>query len=242
MLPESCDKALLSDVMNQEPMDGEDYLMITLKATLNGMINRYVHTIFVAFSGNPPKFEIREPSIINPQIVKKNLESIGEYPLIVNSLDDLILFRLFGGHGIVRKRLVDEYWPDVNQAHTCVYGGHEPGFVVTESIPKSEFVKRPRKKNKENIRGRDGNKCMLCNSDKDLTLHHILPREQGGRSVQDNLINLCKTCHTKLHKNPQCFYDENLYKRIGVNKYSQKVSEHFWESVERYRRLMIKAL
>jgi hypothetical protein len=228
--------------MNQSPIDSEDYLMVTLTATSDGIINRYVHTIFVGFSGKPPKFEIREPSIINPEIMKKTLNSIGEFPLIVNSLRDLILFRIFGGHGIIRKKLVDEYWPEINQASTCVYGGHEPGFVDTDSIPNSEFVKRPRKKTKLRVKQRDENKCMFCNSDKNLTLHHILHRERGGRTVDNNLITSCAECQKKLHENPKQVFDDSLYKRIGVNKHYHKKNEQFWQDVEHYSILMLKAI
>jgi 5-methylcytosine-specific restriction protein A len=45
--------------------------------------------------------------------------------------------------------------------------------------------------------------CELCLKEGRLTLmdevHHILPVSQGGRHNQENLMSLCRSCHTKLH-------------------------------------------
>jgi len=30
-------------------------------------------------------------------------------------------------------------------------------------------------------------------------VHHILPLSRGGTSDEDNLMSLCKSCHSKIH-------------------------------------------
>lgn len=48
---------------------------------------------------------------------------------------------------------------------------------------------------------RDDHKCQYCKGkshDKILTVHHLISRQTGGNRP-DNLITLCKTCHSKHH-------------------------------------------
>lgn len=55
---------------------------------------------------------------------------------------------------------------------------------------------------REYVLYRDGHTCQCCKGkSKDLTLnvHHIESRKTGGNSP-NNLITLCKTCHTDYHK------------------------------------------
>jgi len=51
------------------------------------------------------------------------------------------------------------------------------------------------------------NNCFMpdCNYGYDLEVHHIQPLGKGGTDTFDNLIVLCKACHTrrKLHSNWQ---------------------------------------
>ena len=39
------------------------------------------------------------------------------------------------------------------------------------------------------------NKCGICKSRSKLTIHHILPRSEGGQNNKENLIVLCRPCH-----------------------------------------------
>jgi len=43
-------------------------------------------------------------------------------------------------------------------------------------------------------------KCSLCNKKSDfLEKHHIIPKSKGGLDTNDNLINICGECHSKIH-------------------------------------------
>jgi hypothetical protein len=44
---------------------------------------------------------------------------------------------------------------------------------------------------------RDHFKCYRCEDGnrRNLTVHHIIPREEGGNEEHENLITLCKACH-----------------------------------------------
>lgn len=43
---------------------------------------------------------------------------------------------------------------------------------------------------------RDGNKCLKCGSQTNLTLDHIIPFSQGGKTEESNLQTLCRSCNT----------------------------------------------
>jgi len=47
---------------------------------------------------------------------------------------------------------------------------------------------------------RDDWRCQDCGIRKRLTIHHIVPRTQGGSDHPDNLVTLCRTCHDAIHK------------------------------------------
>ena len=56
---------------------------------------------------------------------------------------------------------------------------------------------------KARILNRDGYKCQICkgkHKDSKLEVHHIVYRSQGGSDEAENLITLCHTCHSALHK------------------------------------------
>jgi len=61
---------------------------------------------------------------------------------------------------------------------------------------------------KELIINRDGNKCIICNSTKRITVHHIdgtgnhNAKKEDAKKINnslDNLLTMCGSCHTKLH-------------------------------------------
>lgn len=42
--------------------------------------------------------------------------------------------------------------------------------------------------------------CRICGSKKSVYVHHIIPKEFGGKNNSKNLIVLCKIHHNKLHR------------------------------------------
>ncbi len=70
---------------------------------------------------------------------------------------------------------------------------------------------------------RDGYKCQLCDSKKDLVVHHKRPLRTFDKTKEnwykkandlDNLITLCRSCHSKQHHNEK----ESMYVLIGVDR------------------------
>jgi len=61
------------------------------------------------------------------------------------------------------------------------------------------------KQKKERIKYEQNHKCGCCQkqlSSKDLEIHHIKFRINGGGDNDENLIALCRPCHKLTHKLP----------------------------------------
>jgi len=43
--------------------------------------------------------------------------------------------------------------------------------------------------------------CERCGSKKNLQLHHIQRKVNGGKDIGRNLMVLCQTCHKLFHEN-----------------------------------------
>jgi 5-methylcytosine-specific restriction endonuclease McrA len=50
------------------------------------------------------------------------------------------------------------------------------------------------------VKARDKHACRSCGIKIGLTVHHILPREEGGTDFPPNLITLCKYCHDEIEE------------------------------------------
>lgn len=48
---------------------------------------------------------------------------------------------------------------------------------------------------KQEVRRRDGFKCVVCDEEMNLHVHHKIPRKLGGPNHADNLVTLCASCH-----------------------------------------------
>ena len=94
---------------------------------------------------------------------------------------------------------------------------------------------------------RDNNKCQMCGTKSNLTVHHIKPRSEGGSDSITNLITLCYKCHdiAEIEKIPTAnlirnwaLEDNDIYEREkdGVQVSSDKENQS-WLYNGQYRRL-----
>lgn len=60
------------------------------------------------------------------------------------------------------------------------------------------FPKKARKKDKKAIKNKRG-RCEWCHKVGITDMHHIKTRGAGGADTPDNLIELCRVCHTLAH-------------------------------------------
>ena len=48
------------------------------------------------------------------------------------------------------------------------------------------------------VKRRANGMCELCGDEYNLSIHHIIPRNQGGSDDLENLALFCKTCHNAI--------------------------------------------
>lgn len=68
-------------------------------------------------------------------------------------------------------------------------------LLVYDKYPKTSV-----KFNRKNIFARDGNRCQYCGkrfSTTELSLDHIIPRSQGGKSTWTNIVCACTNCNKR---------------------------------------------
>lgn len=55
--------------------------------------------------------------------------------------------------------------------------------------------------------------CYFCDGGGDvLESHHIVPRRFGGSDSDENLVDLCPTCHERIER----LYNRRFYQKLGV--------------------------
>lgn len=59
---------------------------------------------------------------------------------------------------------------------------------------------------RELVISRDDHRCRSCNSANSLHAHHIIFREFGGSNDPSNLLSLCATCHSMIHRRKLIIY------------------------------------
>lgn len=74
---------------------------------------------------------------------------------------------------------------------------------------------------RKQIKEQWNNKCAYCDSEKDLTIDHIVPQSKGGLDNTKNVVCCCKTCnHLKGHTPwedwyfSQEFFSQENYEKI----------------------------
>jgi len=53
---------------------------------------------------------------------------------------------------------------------------------------------------RQRVLQRDGWKCQVCGSCRNLHVHHIRFRSKQGSDDEQNLITLCSDCHHETHQ------------------------------------------
>jgi 5-methylcytosine-specific restriction endonuclease McrA len=53
---------------------------------------------------------------------------------------------------------------------------------------------------RQKVLRRDGWRCQFCGAISNLEVHHKVFRSHQGENRDDNLITLCNTCHSGIHR------------------------------------------
>ncbi len=215
------------------------YFHVTLLAGEDGGLEYAITSHWIGFESYEPLIERRVPSVVNPGWFISHWDSIGEPYSIVSSEADAYRFLMMGGHALIERTLAEHFLPFVFESLSCRHHG-QVGFISTRNLPKEARNRAPTKKTRIRILKRDDWKCVICGRrpanyvDVELHVHHIRPWRNGGATVDDNLVTLCKTCHDGLEPH----FELDLFRLTGSGLPS--VAEHrkqYLEGVNRYRRI-----
>lgn len=211
-------KIELKRLIHQDFLHDTEYFQFSLFYNENNEFTYSFMTNWCGFDEENQLIELREPSLIVPEIAIQLFKDINEPLLIINNDKDFILFiNFFGGNGLITKKICEKFLFEIIKPQKNIktyYGGyHEIG-----SVPKYKFNRAANPKLRMKILKRDNFRCKICgnspqnNEHVELHLHHITPHSVGGLTEEKNLITLCHTCHKGLDPH----LDYSLYPLIDV--------------------------
>jgi hypothetical protein len=63
-------------------------------------------------------------------------------------------------------------------------------------------------------------RCQICGEHRPLAIeeHHVLPRRFGGSDKEDNLIEVCSSCHSAL----ESIYNKSFWSSVGLRPSSDQ--------------------
>lgn len=235
--------AFLREMTSYDP-EGE-YYALSLGMDHSGKMYWGSQTHWVGWSKRRTGWEIREASLVSPEIMTKLWNNAGRRWVAVHTFEHLYYFLRLGGDALVAKSLADKHLPDVVGPSECLKdGGHVHvgrGFIETSGLTDEEVTRRaPSRKLRGRVMKRDGRKCRICGrspmnyTDVELEVHHIIPWHMGGPTSEENLVTLCGTCHDGLDPH----YDPDL-RRIAKLPHAVEgldgCRDEHRADVERYR-------
>jgi hypothetical protein len=174
------------------------YYAIALGA-VGGQITVSVDTHFVGWPDDVPgPVEVRQASIVDPEILTGIWNDLSMPWIAVSSRLHMAVYFRSGGNALVEVGVAHEFFKPSVEPHPVVSVGPF-GFVGGPPGSRSMRGERPRPKHRRRILDRDNWQCRLCcRGDADgveLQIHHIRKASNGGPTVDENLLTLCRECH-----------------------------------------------
>jgi len=197
-------KEIAIDMAMRSPRNENEYYAISIIANQEGKPYWSCYSHWAGFEDDERKIELRQASlVVAARLVKILRDDLKEGCFIVDTLKELKVFLLLGGHAIIEKEISERVLSDILKPHPYVQTGFA-GFRAIKDLPKMIFQKAPTKKQRMRILKRDNYRCKICgqrpsnNVDITLHVHHIRQWAKGGVTDDANLITLCHTCHEGL--------------------------------------------
>lgn len=66
---------------------------------------------------------------------------------------------------------------------------------------------------------------------KNLQIHHIIPKRDGGENIPENMITVCKKCHGKIHSKmmkPPCPQPRYMVKKLRKLAFQNMMQNVFY--------------
>jgi len=234
----------ISEITTRNPDPGLNYYAITVLGKEDGNMSWSCYSHWERWANIERRVELRAASIVRAERIAELWRNIGESCAVVNSCDDMEIFLLIGGNGLVEKSVAEAVVKDWLAPQPVAPSG-AAGFVHVETLPKGAQNRAPTPKQRMQILKRDGHRCRICGRratdyvDIELHVHHIRPWAEGGFTEDANLITLCHTCHNGLEPH----FDRELYELLAPADSSErdkKRAKEHWRGVELYRKRVVQ--
>lgn len=147
--------------------------------------------------------ELRRAVPVEPEKYSQLWEQQDQGWIAVNNALGVSVFFGVGGNAFIAEDIARQCFAMDLEPHPVAPNG---GVGFRHYDPKSREVtkRRLRPKHKKRILDRDGHQCKMCRKKQsdcpeiELQAHHIRPFAQGGLTIDENLITLCRECHEGL--------------------------------------------
>lgn len=222
------------------------YYAATLRDS-HGKLDRSFYSHFADFPegvGPGRGVEVRETSPVDPAEMTQMWDDVGHDWMIVNQSAQLFAFVRLGGNALITQDFARQHFADLMGPKRSISKG--AGGFLRHRPDAPDLQERSRTRQKKRIRERDGHQCQECGAQPsddgqtELEVHHIRPFSDGGPTVDENLITLCKQCHDELDPH----YQPDLHFTAGplTSAADSESAETHRRGVEAYRRRIAQML
>lgn len=192
----------------------DSWLMVSLSTSDKGKVMLSPDTIFHGFEGSR---ELRGPRWRSLES-SRSFSDIGYGYVVAGNLGMSILAKLIEAKKvpkgvIVHKTAIETWFPEMGEVRPAL--NSIKGFLDPSSHKnRSLAAKRPNSTRRKSLKA--GKTCFFCETKEELTLHHIIRRELGGATEDDNLLVVCRDCHDLIHDGK--IDDKHLILEMGIKR------------------------
>ena len=174
----------------------DEWLLVNLFRKEDGSISIGSDTVFCGFENSS---ELRGPRW-------RSLENAREFTdqgfrwLIAGDVSAWVLFQQLKSGTvppivIMHTRAVERWAPECAKPKPAL---NSVQGLVNPALPENRGLaaRRPGRSTRDRLKDRP---CAICGSRKGITLHHLIPREMGGATEEENLLPACRPCHDSIH-------------------------------------------
>lgn len=200
---------------------GKKYFQISCKPITN--LGKSFLSIFTRWIRTERDCEIREIDSVNPSITMKHFNEMALEIGLIDNEEELTLLLNIGGHALVNETVLINSWKELLLPKQTFMGVNNLyidylSFVKNDGLLKSYDKRFAKNKLRISVLERDNFSCRICGASPEenihvqLELHHIKPWNEGGKTLPENLITLCKVCHQGISEIDR----SKLLKKIGI--------------------------
>jgi len=224
----SCLKRKLHAEIQTSIKQEDSWLLITFDVSERGVVRISPDTTFEGFENSR---ELRRPRWRTLRNAK-DFECIGYRYIVAGKLGMTILAKLVKDKNIpkgivIHKSAIQEWLPAMGEIKPVL--NSVKGFINPNS-PEHKRLAAKRLGSATRKRLKDGKSCHFCNSKENLTLHHLVRREVGGATEEENLLVVCRDCHDKIHEKE--IDDVELVLEVSAKRFQNLIAQVFEDNSE----------